>query len=382
MIDEDGLLVWYPDHREWLEDHEDALDRYLFYTHKSEKGREYIKKFFLNQEPGMGCIIVKDFETNSESLKTNQAKTIKHMTTEGEETTLLSGSRGSGKTYEAISLIGEIHRRTGATRAYIGVPNKELDARGWVWRKNLGELQEDDCAMYDEAVLFLNSRRSMSATTNNVLMYIPTLRHRNVVQIFFLTQSTKRSDVALIDWANTHIIKEYSDVYGVDVERGQVDDILLDFMTPRMNYVIPSRTEEWSFVKTNNFKCLKNSIPVPWYSDKIGKAFGVIDNEGHAMAVAEEMVKNSIDIKEVRMIMALKGWDRPLKFWEEMADAVNTGGYGTYIKNKAEQDGMMDAATRLLSKDVFRTLDNQEAKEYIENLDKGKIRDTQKPKKF
>lgn len=377
--DQYGKLTFEPTYQHWVEFHDGEIQRYLdecveWYS------REYVRVLF-NEFPQLAQIVTEDFVTNSDDITYNPWRVTDFASKEGNEVNVVSGSRGSGKTSFSVSLIEAIHEANGATPAFCGQPNKELESHGWKWCVNLGELEKDDYALYDEAALFLNARRAMSSTTVDVLSYIPTLRHKEVDGIVFLTQSTKKSDVGLIDWCNAFFVKDYSDAFGTEVERSRIsDDMVLEFMMPRPNYVVPSSIKSWTFCKTSKFKALMKMSQVSWYSDKVGKAYGLLD-EGTALRFAVEMIEHDLPLTQIRDIMKLRApeeFDHNIKWWKDFSNQIlENGGF----QRPGDEESSEQA--RAITSEVKTVIDNEEHIEYAEKAASGKITEKQesKPKK-
>ena len=320
----DHQLCFTPSYLHWMEDNAGKVEDYIN-TNIDFWSREYVHKLLFSN-PWMGQVIVNDYVENSLDITAHQRKVENFMMKEGNEVTVLSGSRGSGKTHEGVQTVESIAEKTGMiNKVYIGAPNAELEAHGWTIIANLDGMQKDDFGIQDEAALFLNSRRSTTTYNVEVIENLPTLRHTGIRGWMIMAQSTKRMDIAILDYANTHIIKNYTDAYSMDVERGKIsDELLLEYMMPREDYVIKSPVKSWSFVKTSEFICLKHTPLLSWYTDKLGKAFGRFDNEQQALEFAAVMYTNDdYDATYMKKYMKVRGLDRDKEFWLAFKERVN-----------------------------------------------------------
>lgn len=319
----DHKLCFTPSYKHWMEDNAGKVEDYIN-TNIDFWSKDYVHNLLM-ANPWMGQIIVNDFVENSQDIDDHKRKVENFMLKEGNEVTVLSGSRGTGKTHEAVQTVESIAERTGmVNKVYIGAPNSELEQHGWNIIANLDGMQKDDFGIQDEGALFLSSRRSTTAYNVEVIENLPTLRHVGIRGWMIMTQSTKRMDIAILDYANTHIIKNYTDAYSMDVERGVIsNDLLLEFMMPREDYVIKSPAKSWSFVKTSEFICLKHTPLLSWYTDKLGKAFGRFDNIEQALEFASVMFTlDDYDISYMKKYMKVRGLDRDKEFWLEFKERV------------------------------------------------------------
>ena len=325
-LSKEHRLCFTPTHTQWMRDNVGKIEDYLN-SNVDYYSIEYVREMF-NANPWICSVVVQDYDENCINIDTHRVKMENFMLEEGNEVTIISGSRGSGKTYEGISTIENISERTGlVNKVYIGAPNKELEAHKWEIISCIDQMQKDDFGLQDEAALFLNSRRSQSSYNVDILENLPTLRHIGARGWMVLTQSTKRMDISVLDFSNTHIIKNYTDAYSMDVERGMItNDLLLEFMMPRENYVVKSSVKSWSYVKTNEFICLKHTPVLYWYDDKVGKAFNRFDDEEQAKMFAVTMFQNSdYDVTYMTKYMKVRGMDRPKEYWIALKDKVGSG---------------------------------------------------------
>ena len=328
-LSKEHKLCFAPTHSKWIKDNIGIVEDYLN-SNIDYYSIDYVRDLFaLN--PWICSVVVQDYKENCDDINEHRIKMENFMLHEGNEVTIVSGSRGSGKTYEGISTIEHIAERTGqVNKVYIGAPNKELEAHGWVITSCIDQMQKDDFGIQDEAALFLNSRRSQSTYNVDILENLPTLRHIGAKGWMVLTQSTKRMDIAVLDFSNTHIIKNYTDAYSMDVERGMItNDLLLEFMMPRENYIMRSSVKSWSYVKTSEFVCLKHTPSLSWYDDKVGKAFNRFDDEEQAKMFAVTMFQNSdYDVMYMIKYMKVRGMDKPKEYWIGLKEAVKNGTCG------------------------------------------------------
>ncbi len=343
----------------WLKKHFGSVNQYVN-TWKPYM-RPFIRRDFA-ENPRLGKIVVNDFMENSEDLEAHKRAFVNFLTTEGHEIGVVSGSRRSGKTSSTISLIEEARKLAGIEPCFIGPPNKELEDRGYHWCVNIGEMKSEYFGFFDETALFLKSRRAMSGDNINVLDYLPTLSHTDVEGLMFLTQSTKQTDVGILDWADWHIVKNYTGAYGIGVERDMVENMEMQYLAPRANYVIPSHIKAWNFVRNSEYQCLMYLEQVPWYSDKVGKAFSRITNDEQAIRYAIELFEHDFDAGFVKANMKVRWRDIDVSFWKKLKKKVY-----------CEDDDVVGKGSSELDKLVLRVLDGGEQQEYYEDVGKGKV---------
>lgn len=360
-VDERGLRWNFGSYKNWLEDHNNHLERYLFDNWDEFSRKEVSIEF--TTDPILAKNVIEDFITNSEDLKIIKDKTIKFMTAPGHEIVAISGSKGSGKTSTIVSLIEEIKKKTGAQPAFIGQPNKELEKHGWEWRIGIKDVQKDDALNVQESGVFLQSRRSMKEQNIAMISVLPILRHREVKSVMFDTQTTAQSDVGILRHASVHIIKDYADAYGMKVERDMItDDRLLWYLYPREGYIFKdSNIKAWSFVRKKNGCADMFLEEVSWYNDKISKSYGNFTTEAEAMGFAAEMVEQGADIGIIKNTMSVRGFDRKMGWWTGFAEDVMSGGVIPAHDMRASD-----------SEAVKGLLDDNERLNYINKFSKNK----------
>jgi hypothetical protein len=352
--DKDGRLLFTPDYTHWLKNHQEEMERYLYYC-IGEHSRPYISSIF-RESPHLAKIVIEDFLVNSENANTLRYKTLDYLLQEGHELSAISGSRGSGKTSLSVSIIEEATKIDDSIqKVYVGAPNRELELHGWETVPSIDSMKKGDMGAHDEMAIFVGSRRSMSGYNVEFLEQLPTVRHKEIKGIIVITQSTKRMDVGVLDYVNAHIIKTYSDAFSLDVERSFMkDDLIYEFLLPRPNYVFPSHIKEWSFVKTGAFMNLVYSPMVSWYSDKVGKAFNSFDGDKDALEWATAMFQDdNYDPTFMMKYMKNRGFKRDIDFWKEMK--INVMDYtllpGLELQNIAENQKDVKEIKPLIEED-------------------------------
>jgi len=360
-LDENNKLAFRSYHLQWMKDNKGKVQDYLNSCVNNYSINEVYGMF--QAEPWMCRIVVQDYMDNCRDIKYNLNRTIGHLTSPGNELSAITGSKGSGKTHQSIAMTEKIHNIDGANKVWIGMPNHELEAHKWTIAPSIRELDTDDYGNQDEMAIFTSSRRAMSKYNNEFIEYLPTLRHKDIAGLSILTQSTKRMDNAILEYCSTHIIKNYTDAYSMNVERGIIsDDMLLEFLKPRADYIIKSPAKAWSYVKTGGFSCLMYTEKVDWYNDKIGKAFGKFNDEKQALDFAVAMFKaGDYDVEYVRKAISNKGFNKDKKFWQNIKDQVEEGIPNNPGITKAQDDLKM-------CRDILGT--DGEAEQYIEKLKK------------
>ena len=354
-VTKEHRLCFTGTYRNWMDENQELIQDYIDRNvdQYSIEGRDGIRQIFFDN-PFICFVVVSDFIDNNKDIDANRIKFENFILREGNEFTMISGSRRSGKTGFAISTVENMYKRFGDfNKVYIGAPNKELESHGWEIVPSIEDMGKDDYGVQDELALFANSRRSQSEYNVGMLESMPTFSHTDSRGVMMLTQSTKRSDVGILDWANAHVIKNYTDAYSMNVERGIIsDDLLLELLKPRENYVMESSIKSWSYIKTDKFTCLVYTPLVEWYSDKVGKAFARFKNDEEALEVGKAMIAEGYNISYVQKACKVRGFNEPKEYWKE-------------IKNSGDNPTKKSVGKL---KGIKGLLDDDETQAYIKSL--------------
>ncbi|ADI73521.1 hypothetical protein Metev_0615 [Methanohalobium evestigatum Z-7303] len=300
---------WY---RKWLfQLHKEHLIRYLDERWEPEEHSTIISDFY--EDPYLGYLVITDYLSNLEDPTKNFWKMINVIRKPGQDVILISGSKGSGKTYEGWRLLHALRKEYKVY--WVGPPINLPEWAGYV--ATLDHLPQNAVGLVDESAIFMNSRRSMSKDNVESTELLAVARHQGR-KVIFITQNTSRSDNSLTIWADVHIIKPYTSLYGKQTEREIVFDKRDQYFEPK--------NREWSYVKSTDLKyCTYKGYELDFYDEKIGTPFSVFENEDMAMQYAEAMAEQGYGAKSIQKVMRMKGMDKGQDFWQDIIDQINPG---------------------------------------------------------
>lgn len=289
-------------HDELFRERREHLEIYLEETWAIPDHDDVINDF--EENPYAGLIIVGDYINNRDDPDINRQKLINLIKKPETGVILVSGSKGSGKSYFAFDMIESLAEYYHPV--WVGPPIK---LPGWIgYAADINKLQKDDLAIIDEAQNIANSRRAMSGSNIDVATKLGTLRHADI-KVVFISQSTKRIDVSIVEFADMHVKKEYSAVYGQKTERFDVD-IFDKYLSNGM--------QEWNFIRSSTFMGMVLGRHLDWYTDEIGKSYSLFKNKKIANEFLSSMIDNEIHPNSIRNEMAVRGCVKSMKEWKKI----------------------------------------------------------------
>ncbi len=316
-----GQLLFSPSHRDWLQENSVLLNEYLV-QNIHEASRNYVRNLFMEENSLIGRLVIQDYMDNVEDTEIVKRKVLSHLTSSGREISTVSGSKGCGKTATCCGIVEDISDLgVGIEPAFIGSPSPGLQDRGWAWHSTLEQMEKNEFSIYDESAIFLSARRSMQEGNVSLLTVFPIMRHLNIRGVMFITQSTRSTDVAVLNWSSTLLCKTYDVAMGIsETERASVaEDVLFQLMQPRARYVLHDSTDkDWCFVKTSRWANLLYT-PLPgWFDDKLSKSFGQIEDWQTALNIAEAMLDGGSSPSFVQTYLRVRSWNKPLQYWKDL----------------------------------------------------------------
>ena len=310
--------------QELFRENRDSLQIYLDESWDPRDHQSIINDF--KDNPYEALIIVEDYIRNRRDPQTNRDTMIKLINKPESGVILVSGSKGSGKSYFAFDLIQEMssqHRPV-----WIGPP---ISLPDWIhYSPDLNGLRKGDLAVIDEAANALNARRAMTQKNVSTMERIPTLRHAGI-KVIAITQSTKRMDIYLVEFADIHIKKEYTALYAERTERFGVD-----MFDKYMNI----GKKEWNLIKSAHFTGMVLGRTLEWYDDSIGKPYSLFENRDQGILFLSSMIDEGLDSYTISSEMNMRGCGKSKKEWEAIIEQYET--HGTF-SNKQSID-LMDSA--------------------------------------
>lgn len=309
------------------ENHE-HLEMYLEETWAVADHDDVIAEF--EENPHAGSVIVNDFINNRKDPEINREKLFDIISLPSSGVIMISGSKGSGKTYIAFDIAYEMHQR-GYRVVWVGPP---ISLPDWIaYAPDISHLKEGDFAIIDEAANAINSRRAMSTRNVETTERFPTLRHAGV-KVLIITQSTKRVDVSVVEFADVHIKKEYSAIYAAKTERFN-DDLYDKYFNFGM--------QEWSFVRSATFVGMVMGNELEWYDDTIGKPYSLFKNKKVAKEFLMSMIDAEMDANSIKTEMNVRGCKKSKKEWVKIID--NYEQFGT-LKEEDNRQALIDAGVK------------------------------------
>lgn len=279
------------------------------------------------ENPHAGLIIVNDFVNNRKDPEINRNKLFDIIALPSTGVVMVSGSKGSGKSYFAFDIAFEMSQR-GHRVVWVGPP---ISLPDWIaYAPDISHLKEGDFAIIDEAANAINARRAMSGRNVETTERFPTLRHAGV-KVLIITQTTKRVDIAVVEFADIHVKKDYSAIYGQKTERFD-EDIFDRYLNIGM--------QEWNFIRSSTFTGMVLGNELDWYDDEIGKTYSLFKNKPAAKMFLMSMIDAEMDPNAIKTEMNLRGCKKPKKAWVEIIK--NYESFGT-LKPEDNRQNLIDA---------------------------------------
>lgn len=270
-----------------------------------------IKEF--KEDPYLAFQVLMDFYNNKTNTEINWKETLEYIKNPGNDIILITGSKRAGKTYDGWRILDAVQDEY--EPYWIGEPATLPE---WCHTAvDLASVPRDGIGMMDEATIRMNNRRSMSSETVDTLDIIPVIAHTGRKAIF-ISQNTSRSDVAITSWADLHIQKQYSGIYSKETERNIIANKVDRYFDPIL------RNKQWSYAISSKFRMLYKGPELPWYNDTISKTFCGFNSEKDAMVYATRMAIDDHTAKNMEQIMRIKGYQKPVQFWEEFIIETRT----------------------------------------------------------
>jgi len=266
-----------------------------------------------DDDPRLGYQVLTDYHDNKYDPDKNWKRILNYIRQPGHDIILVSGSKRSGKTFDAWRLLDAL--RDEFAPFWVGEPSVLPE-----WcdiAVDLYSTPPNSLSIVDEAVLKMNARRSLSKASVDASEIIPIIAHSGRKAIY-ITQNTSRSDVNLVSWADMHIQKNYTGIYSRATERKEILNKVDDFFLPLL------RNIEWSYAISNEFRCMYKGPPLPWYNDTISKSFSHFNNDKEALTYATRMAISDYEAKNLEQIMRLRGFRRPMDYWESFIQQSKT----------------------------------------------------------
>lgn len=309
---------------ELFRENRDNLQIYLDESWEPNDHKSIVDDF--KEHPKEALIIVNDYISNRRNPQTNRKKLIKLLNRPETGVIIVSGSKGSGKSYFAFDLIQEMSSQY--RPVWIGPP---ISLPEWIsYSPNLSGLRKGDLAIIDEAANALNARRAMTQKNVSTMERIPTLRHAGI-KVIAITQSTKRMDVSLFEFTDVHVKKEYSAIYAEQSERFGVD-MYDKYMSVGM--------KEWNLIKSSTFTGMVLGNTLDWYDDSIGKPYSLFENKEQGMLFLASMIDEELDSYTIASEMNMRGCGKSKKEWEAIIETYVSKGT---FSNKGSK-GLMESA--------------------------------------
>ena len=166
----------------------------------------------------------------------------------------------------------------------------------------------------DEAALIQKAKEQMSSKQKDQDDVLPILRHSDKA-IVFISQSFLFLSKRVRDFADCFLIKQFS------LMQWLKENAATEFPFPELyKYMIPRDQNHVLFISSEGLFSIEHTIP-EWYlnnSDKYGKAFKSIESKEEAVAYAKALFENDYTPKEVRHLLRLRHFKKPLNFFENI----------------------------------------------------------------
>lgn len=317
-------------------EHRPLLEEYLDNVWQPIEHSAVLKAF--KKEPGVAYHVLNDFHNNKTDPNINWQRVLDYIAIPGNDVIIISGGKRAGKSYDGWRMIHAL--RNDYDPHWIGEP---VHIPNWASTAvDIYSTPKDSICLVDEAAVRMNNRNAMSNSNKKLLEILPVIAHTGR-KVIFITQNTSRSDIALLSWADVHIMKAYTGIYGLQMEREMVHDRRDDFFLPLLlnEYGLPNK--KWSYVKAGGLTGMYRGYDLPWYDDTISKTFNSFENEKDAMVYATRMATADYEAREIEQIMRLKSYIKPVDYWEkfvikvrmEPAKAIQNTQYGDALKAMA-----------------------------------------------
>lgn len=313
---------------ELFREHREHLAMYLEETWAVADHDAIIAEF--EENPHAGLIIVTDFVNNKNDPEINRKKLFDIIALPSTGVVMVSGSKGSGKSYFAFDIAVEMFDR-GNRVVWVGPP---ISLPDWIaYVPDVSHLKKGDFAIIDEAANVINSRRSMSEQNMDTTQKFYTLRHADIT-LLIITQTTKRVDVSVIEFADVHAKKEYSAIYGQKTERFD-EDIFDKYLNIGM--------KEWNFIRSSSFMGMVLGKELDWYDDAIGKPYSLFENKADAKKFLMSMIDAEMKPNAIKTEMNVRGCKKSKKEWVKIIE--NYEKFGT-LHEEDNRQALIDAGVK------------------------------------
>jgi len=317
-LDSRGELAFTPDYTEWLDSHEDIVQRYLF-TCIREYSRDFVKDEFYAY-PQMGYKVVEDFRINMEDRMENVNKLLDFIRTVDCLGVNFRGARRSGKTTTAFALAEFLKDEYDIVVVAPYIDTEVLP--DWIsWVPAIKYLRKGNLAIVDENAMLYGNRQSMRGDTVRDMAWLAIAAHTGA-KLFTITQLASITDINILRFTNVDICKSYdASAYSEDViERKEIVDDISKYLKPRADYIIEGSSEKsWSLVTRGPDKYTIYLEKPDYVTDAMSRSYMqfiekangdpkrsekialealklMIDNDVHASMIYSQMTSRGFDI--------------------------------------------------------------------------------------
>lgn len=288
----------------WLYRHEVEVDRFLRDRFHPDDYEYYLDQIY--QYPVLAQMAISDSALpNPEKVK----KVLDYLLA-GSKIIMVIGSRGGGKTCTVHYLLKLLVSQGGRDVYFIGPPMDIDDS--FKHSYDIYSTPEGTINVIDESALLANARKSSKDSNLSLTAILPTLRHVDKT-IIVVTQNSALTDLNFIRLADAHIIKKFSFMQD-QTERENLFGKQLEFFMPR-----PTDSKGVTFFYSDSFLTRFHHSPGDGWNDRLSKCYRHIENEDEAVAYARSLLSQNYEVKEIRDLLRVKGFDRDLEYYAGLA---------------------------------------------------------------
>lgn len=299
--------VWYDD---WIFNRNRALLTAYLDDNWEKIEHDSIQRKF-KENPYIGYVVLTDYDRNRTNIDINWKAMLKVIQEPGCEIVLITGSKRQGKTYLGWQVLEALHNM-GRDVYWVGPP---INMPSWCKKAaDISDLPQGSYGLFDEAALFLGSRDSNTKENKGTLEHIPTMGQAGVT-LLVITQMTSITDISLTRWADVHLIKRTTSIYGGSSERAMVVE---DF-----DFYLSPTDKEWTYFKIGTHRGMLKGPRLPWYDDVNSKPYNLLENPAEAHIYANTLIKAGYDGKYVQKVLKIRGFKRPVGYWDQMVREHN-----------------------------------------------------------
>lgn len=281
--------------------------RFLDFNFDADDHGWVIDKFAGN--PRLAKIVVEDFLTDNDA----KINLVSNEVSFGSKIFIILGKRGGGKT-SLVYFLADLIRRMNKSRqiyAYGAFRCPDFIRKSF----SFNDFEPNSVVIMDEASILLSARDSASGKNRTIIDMLPILRHKGLT-VFFISQSSGLLDINIFRMADGIFFVPMSLLSTESSERKdfQVIDEITALMLPRASEIgVCLYRSADSFVKFRYNKPL-------FFTDELSKAYSRIDDEALALQFASALHDNDWELKDIKRVMALFHFDKPLSYWKETFD--------------------------------------------------------------